>query len=1145
MKLSRRFFAALAPVSAAALLVSTLTPLSPAAAADPAARAVDGKTQHTAAASCWEIKQKDPTAASGAYWLVTPAMDAPQQFYCDQTTDGGGWVMIGQGREGWAENYEGQGDPDSLATTAPGPAAFRPVQLASRTVDGLLDGARPDELTDGLRIHRAKDQAGTQWQEVRLDTTNQPRWSWTLSAKIPVTSASFDGSKVSNQMTNLAQVSGDRVKTLRFTDRKEQGYLRGFAYGDGVAGTTAADSYLWAQNSTTGAIAFSQVFVRPQVSQEDFAGQDFPASGTEARQQRWLPDSGAEPTTWGGVGRADGRSGELNTEVQAFAENSGSVFTGGNFARMQRDGTGTGAVDQKYLAAFDVATGQLRQDFRPVLDGQVKALAVLPGNRWAVGGLFTTVNGVSSPGLAVLDPTTGALDPQWKLKIENLISGGVLQVRGLSVRGDDLYIAGAFTHLTGGTDPNPVYARGAAKVNATNGMPDRAWNPNFNGTAVGIDASAQGDRVYAAGYFSQSGPDPAFRLAALAASGSAATTPWAWTPSTSPRPGPYAYQFAVLEHGQRVWAGGAEHSLFGYNRDTLERTNQNITEAGGDFQSLSGNDSTIFGSCHCGHHNYSGASQWRVPRAAFTQADRIDLIGAWDAEGGGYLPEFNPRLKGQGGWGVWASMVDSRGVLWAGGDLVRSETGAGRNQWSGGFVRFAPRDSTAPATPTGVTATRQDRDGTEIDEVSWKAVAEPGVVYHVLSGDRVVATTTKTSVSVPSVEGAGYAVRAADASGNLSASTAFTEPSAAPAASYSVLDAGAAWRYRYAAAAPPAGWNSVDFDASEWSEGAAALGRGTSGLGTVLTTPSPAPRSFQVRRDIQIEDASALSSLTLTTRADDGVVVYVNGTEVTRSNLPSGAINHSTYATAAPRTATATANPVTVEVPGWLLRDGKNVVSAQVHANWAATPDLSFELTAVAHPGEATPPPADPPANQALVPAGATWSVRHVNSAPPGSWFGSPPDPAWPQLRAPVGWGGRVSSVLPANGTRPVTTQLVREFDVADPESLHEVLLTTRADDGVVVWINGEEVVRKNVPVGSASWNTYATQAPRTAAATADPVTAVVPASALTEGKNTVAVQMHANYRSTPDASADLSLQVVPEEAAEARMAEDAGEARR
>ena len=94
-------------------MVASLGPIaSGAQAAD--AGYYDGSSSERAAASCWEVKQNKSNAKSGAYWLYTPQMSAPEQFYCDQETDGGGWVMIGRGRESWTENYNGRGDAKQM-----------------------------------------------------------------------------------------------------------------------------------------------------------------------------------------------------------------------------------------------------------------------------------------------------------------------------------------------------------------------------------------------------------------------------------------------------------------------------------------------------------------------------------------------------------------------------------------------------------------------------------------------------------------------------------------------------------------------------------------------------------------------------------------------------------------------------------------------------------------------------------------------------------------------------------------------------------------------------------------------------------------------------------------------------------------------
>ena len=65
------------------------------------------------------------------------------------------------------------------------------------------------------------------------------------------------------------------------------------------------------------------------------------------------------------------------------------------------------------------------------------------------------------------------------------------------------------------------------------------------------------------------------------------------------------------------------------------------------------------------------------------------------------------------------------------------------------------------------------------------------------------------------------------------------------------------------------------------------------------------------------------AGVTLKTWADDGVIAYVNGDEVVRRNMPTGEIKHASYATAAPQTTTARANPATVTVPASALTSAR------------------------------------------------------------------------------------------------------------------------------------------------------------------------------------------------------------------------------
>ena len=76
--------------------------------------------------------------------------------------------------------------------------------------------------------------------------------------------------------------------------------------------------------------------------------------------------------------------------------------------------------------------------------------------------------------------------------------------------------------------------------------------------------------------------------------------------------------------------------------------------------------------------------------------------------------------------------------------------------------------------------------------------------------------------------------------------------------------------------------------------------------------------------------------------------MYVNGTEVGRSNLPAGALAAGTYASSAPSTATAVANEVTFDVPVSLLKAGSNSIAVEVHSNYRSTPSSSMDLRLIA-----------------------------------------------------------------------------------------------------------------------------------------------------------------------------------------------------
>lgn len=946
-------------IGAAVVLTASLVVAAPAAVGQ--APAPLGLAADDAAASCWEIKQNRPLSANGVYWLQTPRLVAPEQFYCDMTTDGGGWVLIGRGREGWRDGYNGQGTPAQVRDVVTGTGAFTVRTLAASKVDGLLNGGRVDGLTDRIRVRRATNSTGTSWQEARFSMANRDRWVWTFGAEHRVGTFSFSNLTTTNGSGGLTNNFGTNTSFNRINmqETEAQGWTRGWAFGSSTEGTNSASTYLWSHTSGLGyARPFSQVYLRPRLTQANLTYPVIAAAGTAKQELSPLLQNGSEPQEWGVTGLANGRDGELNTEVQAFAQVGNTVYVGGNFRYVQRGENPVPGdrVEQSYLAAFDLATGAWKPDFRPTFNDQIIDLKALPNGKLIAAGEFSEVNGTARPGIVALNPTTGQTDPGWAVQMENRILGGSkVIVRDMAVKDGWLYVGGAFTHLAGGSRTSPAYARSGARVSVTDGTPDGSWNPAFNGTVVSIDASANGERLYAAGYFTQSNGQPANRVAVVSTAPGASLVP-GMKPAQFSSPTGATYQQAIKEVGNRVWLGGAQHMLFSHTRNDFTRLSGNITKSGGDFQFIQEIGGLVYAGCHCNNWTYSEAYTWSNVGTDWTQADKIGFMGAWDPTTGAYQPDFNPNLTGRVGLGPWEAFEDSTGKGWFGGDFNRAQRTNGSWQWAGGFARYAPRDTTAPTTPTGLTSTALTLTTSRL---SWNASSDDRGArsYEVMRGNRVIAGTTDTELVVPtSATPTRYWVRAIDSAGNRSASTpaiTVTAPDEAPVAPFNAIAMGAQWRWAFDFTDRGTAWREPGHDDSGWNLGPARIGFNIGGEATVTPLPAPAgsaqPVTAYFRRTFVLpEPAARYGTLTLNLVRDDGAVVYVNGVEAVRSNMPEGTITHQTGAAS---TVTGTWNAKQAHqytVPASALVDGTNTIAVEVHQNHAWGNDLSFDFSLTA-----------------------------------------------------------------------------------------------------------------------------------------------------------------------------------------------------
>ena len=146
-----------------------------------------------------------------------------------------------------------------------------------------------------------------------------------------------------------------------------------------------------------------------------------------------------------------------------------------------------------------------------------------------------------------------------------------------------------------------------------------------------------------------------------------------------------------------------------------------------------------------------------------------------------------------------------------------------------------------------------------------------------------------------------------------------------------VFPTASVWRYHDLGQGLGTNWVNLDFDDSSWSDGQAPLGFGTGRESTLICTgqvTTPTTVYFRCTFDGAAlpQDATCFARL----RCDDGAVVYLNGTEVFRYNLPEGIISFDTSALT-PVEGTNQDTLVEFVIPANLFIPGTNLLAAEVH----------------------------------------------------------------------------------------------------------------------------------------------------------------------------------------------------------------------
>ncbi|MFZ5554686.1 MAG: T9SS type A sorting domain-containing protein [Bacteroidota bacterium] len=211
---------------------------------------------------------------------------------------------------------------------------------------------------------------------------------------------------------------------------------------------------------------------------------------------------------------------------------------------------GMGGYYCNNFAAIDLNTGKGKQNFIPVISGDVQTI-LLDSGKLFIGGNIGAVNGFPRGLVACLD-TSGALLP-WN---PNVFGGMGAYVRTLEKTGDTIFIGGNYSQIGGISRPN------LGAVNSNTGSLF-SWNPSPNYAVYSI--KNYNNKLYVAGVFTSISSTSTRKIACY-------NLPALTITSFNPTPGSSTFSnniFTMEIRNNKIYVGGNFTTLGGLSRNRL------------------------------------------------------------------------------------------------------------------------------------------------------------------------------------------------------------------------------------------------------------------------------------------------------------------------------------------------------------------------------------------------------------------------------------------------------------------------------------------------------------------------------------------------------------------------------------------------
>lgn len=340
----------------------------------------------------------------------------------------------------------------------------------------------------------------------------------------------------------------------------------------------------------------------------------------------------------------------------------------------------------------------------------------------------------------------------------------------------------------------------------------------------------------------------------------------------------------------------------------------------------------------------------------------------------------------------------------------------------------------------------------------------------------------------------------------------------------------ATWKYWDAEIPPGADWVQADFDDGAWASGAAPLGYGDAGNSTTISygedPDNKHPMAF-FRLAFKVDKETASKPVVGHIMNDDAAIVYLNGKEIYRRNLPNGAVDG--------RFAVHNTKPEHrwwTFVPNEQLREGVNILAVRVHQVNAQSSDIIHAVELVASDEKTVTVAKALQRKEHLLFTGfdigqkpvvamnAEWKYSTELKVPVAWAEAGFDDSEWSSGAAPLGYGESPGNLTTEIKDKPSVIRLRHAFELSQAQAKTSLIGRVQFDDAAALYLNGKEIRRYLLPTGDLTGEVLA---PATISDENHMWTFVCKPEQLKEGQNVIAISMH-NAEGSGDMSTRLTL---------------------